>query len=512
MKGSICNSKLVGGLLLALVLLSSIAFAHTKLVRSHPRAKSTLKQAPKTVDLWFSQELQPGFNTIVVTDQTGKRVDRGDVIVSEGGAKAQISLGELSSGRYTVDWKVLSADQHTIRGKFTFTIALPQLAAPTEPSPPRPGAPDVQKVEPQEQPQQDSPQPTTAEAAEGVSFSLPLSSARWLSYLAMVTLFGGFAFRLFILSPAIRRAMGMNAEERSSALALSARRFVLLSWLSIAALIFAALAGLILQASAVFDVSLKQAVSPGLLYQVITKTSYGGAWLLQVGASGMLALITFRLGRDDRPALWWGGLIISATLLLAPSLSGHAAATVKEHRGAIAIDWLHLIASGAWVGGLFHLALTLPPVLIKLEGAQRILVLDCVIPRFTGLAVVSVALIVLTGIYNSWLHVESLSALRNTSYGEMLLVKLSLILPMLLLGAVNTFIIRPRVARLAETGEDGITPEHLKLERGFCHSVRAEALLGIAVLLAAAVLVFLPPAQQRQAVNEAKAAINLERE
>ena len=52
--------------LLLLVGLPLAAFAHAKLVRSQPKAKDTLSQAPKLVELWFSEELDasPGLNTI----------------------------------------------------------------------------------------------------------------------------------------------------------------------------------------------------------------------------------------------------------------------------------------------------------------------------------------------------------------------------------------------------------------------------------------------------------------
>ena len=58
-----------------------------------------------------------------MTDQNGKHVDKNDVRLAEGNRKLQISLEDLPSGTYTVDWKALSTDQHTMKGKFTFTVA-----------------------------------------------------------------------------------------------------------------------------------------------------------------------------------------------------------------------------------------------------------------------------------------------------------------------------------------------------------------------------------------------------
>src|SRR5207253_10573594 len=103
---------------------------------------------------------------------------------------------------------------------------------------------------------------------------------------------------------------------------------------------------------------------------------------------------------------------------LAPSLTGHARAASAEYRFTVFSDWLHLVAAGFWVGGLFHLALTMTRGVSGLEGRQRLRVLERAIPLFTRLAIISTVVIALTGVYNSWIHVDRLSALRSTPYGE----------------------------------------------------------------------------------------------
>jgi len=105
------------GLLLAL--LSVTALAHAKLERSEPQNNSTLEQAPQFVELWFSEELESQFSSIEVKGEQGKRFDQGGVALSEGNKKAQTALAPLVAGTYTVVWKVLSMDQHTLRGQFS---------------------------------------------------------------------------------------------------------------------------------------------------------------------------------------------------------------------------------------------------------------------------------------------------------------------------------------------------------------------------------------------------------
>ena len=126
LKRSISRGLIVGGLafVFALALSPSVSSGHAKLLRSQPAANVTLRQAPKAVELWFSEELESSFSTIVVRDQNGKRVDKYNPSVAEDGKKLQIDLEDLGSGKYTVQWQALSTDQHTMKGKFGFTIAL----------------------------------------------------------------------------------------------------------------------------------------------------------------------------------------------------------------------------------------------------------------------------------------------------------------------------------------------------------------------------------------------------
>jgi copper transport protein len=493
------RSKLVGALMLLLVLtLSSLSVSgHAKLLRSQPAANATLKQAPRTVELWFSEELEPPMCHIIVTDQNGNRVDKNNGSLAEGNKKQQIDLEELQSGTYTVDWMVLSTDQHTMKGKFTFTVALSGSTGSAPSTARSPGAQEAGKTQP---PQESSPAPQSMqESGTGWTQSL----IRWLKYLAMMMLTGGFAFHALVLGPALRRSRSMSDAQRAGAISASDRRIIFLSWLSLALLVIVTLVELVLQAASVFNQSVGGVLSPSLLNQIITRTGFGASWRLQVWAVASLLVLVIYLSRNikrdparDHRMWWWSSLVAGAVLLLAPSWTGHAVVAAKEFPFAIVSDWLHLLAAGFWVGGLFHLALTLPKALADLKGPARLDVLHRVIPLFTRLAIASTILIVLTGLYNSWMHVDRFGELWSTPYGETLLVKVLLVVPMLVLGGINTFIIHPRVRRLIENGEDDPGAEGQNLEHNFARSVTVEAALGALVLLVASVLVFLQPARE----------------
>jgi copper transport protein len=498
--------------LLAIFYAQPEAFAHAKLLRSQPGANATLKQSPKAVELWFSEELEAGGCNVAVTDQTGKRADKQSLSLAEGDKKLQVELEDLASGTYAVEWKALSTDGHTMKGKFTFTLALEEAAAAVPSTTPS-GSPTAAQP-PQSPPQ--AAQPTSGGMQEsGTPWTMSL--VRWLEYLAMMTLAGGFAFRLLILGPVLRGAHGLEEGERAAGLAAGTHRFIKLSWWALALLALTTLAALVLQTSAVLDVSLGEALSPARLYQVLTRTGYGGPWSLQAATVAALAFVLLLLAKrigdetDERhltnanQGLLWAGVIVTALMMFAPALTGHARAAAAEYRFTVFSDWLHLVAAGFWLGGLFHLALVMTRGVSGLEGGKRLRVLERAIPLFTRLAVACTVVIALTGVYNSWIHVDRLPALWGTPYGEALLLKIILFVVMVALGGVSTFVIHPRAKRLIEGDDGAAMDEHLKLDRSFYRAVRLEAALGILVLMAAAVLVFLQPVREHP-MNMTRAA------
>jgi copper transport protein len=481
-------------LVMAIIGCWSVAHAHAKLVRSQPAANASLKQAPKVMELWFSEELEAEFSTIVVTDPNGKRLDKNDVSLAEGNKKMQISLEDLPPGTYTVDWKALSTDQHTMKGKFAFTVVASAESPAQAPQPQ--GA--ITNVRPSPAPPQPSMTSQPNESIQESSSSWTQSLVRWFQYLSMMTLFGGFAFYLTVLAPVLRQVPTSAGTARDKAAKFSERRTLLLSWMSVILIFLTSVIALMQQASAVFDKPLTEALSLSLLNQVLTKTGFGGAWFLQIIATAafpvLLVLLNFRTKRQKNEggnALWWIGLVAGLVLLVAPSWTGHAAAA-KDFRLAIVTDWLHIVAGGIWVGGLFHLGLTALPALSRLGSQVRTPVLGQLIRRFTRIAIPSVALLVLAGLYNTWVHVESFQAFWFTAYGRTLLIKLVLVGIMLALGGLNNFHFGKHAARLTQTGVGG-SEANMKIARGFKRSVLVEAVIGVAVLLVTAILVFLTP-------------------
>lgn len=460
--------------------------AHAKLLRSEPKPKSGQPRPPQAVELWFSEELQAGFNAVEVRDGQGNRYESGGVTLEEGGRKARAELRGLPAGAYTVEWRALSADGHALKGKFTFTVEAPAAPAAAGSATPRPAPPPVGQEQAPSSPVVEGDVVSQGEAGEEASAAGSAESLlRWLGYLSMMALAGGFAAWLLVLGPALRP--GRDGGVAPEAVGAAARRSLMLFRLSIIALILSTLSALVLKTAAVHGVGLGGALTPSRLAGLIAGTGYGKSWLIQAAGSAALLAVVLILGHATgrepagrRKGLWTAGLAASALLMVGPSLTGHAAVAARHYPLAALSDWLHLAAGALWVGGLFHLALALPPALGRVPAGLRAEVLGRVIRLFTRAAVPAVALVLLAGLYNSWLHLGGWGALRGTAYGRTLLAKLLLVLGMLALGGLNNFYFGGRVRR----GAAG---------RGFVRSVRIEAALGVLVLLVTAFLVFTTP-------------------
>ena len=102
---------------------ASAARAHAFLDHASPAVGSWVPTAPTVVTLWFTQDLEPAFSDVTVTNQAGQRVDLGNARIAPGSpAELQIGLKPLPPGTYLVSWHVVSVDTHPTEGTFTFEV------------------------------------------------------------------------------------------------------------------------------------------------------------------------------------------------------------------------------------------------------------------------------------------------------------------------------------------------------------------------------------------------------
>src|SRR5258708_5424684 len=105
---------LVASLPLLLALGSGTAYAHAFLDHADPRVGNTVKGPPRTVALWFTQNLESAFSSIEVLDANGARMNAGNASVDANNRKRlRVPFKVLPSPTYAGKEHVLSVDTHT---------------------------------------------------------------------------------------------------------------------------------------------------------------------------------------------------------------------------------------------------------------------------------------------------------------------------------------------------------------------------------------------------------------
>jgi len=97
--------------------------AHAFLDHSDPAVGSTVPASPTVIHLWFTQQVEPAFSSVTVTDQSGASMNDGPAAIDPSNqSELDVKLKHLIGGAYTVKWHVLSVDTHTTEGDFTFHV------------------------------------------------------------------------------------------------------------------------------------------------------------------------------------------------------------------------------------------------------------------------------------------------------------------------------------------------------------------------------------------------------
>jgi copper resistance protein D len=204
-------------------------------------------------------------------------------------------------------------------------------------------------------------------------------------------------------------------------------------------------------------------------------TQYFRATIARMLAAGVLLIGALAVRRAAAPGTWWPILLGAvAALVTSAAWTSHAAARLQHRAALLGLDALHQLAAAAWVGGLLHLIVT---ALGRRPSAPAML-----LRRFSGLAIASVATLVLAGTGLTLAYVDGARAMVGTAYGLMVMTKMAMLVLLLVFGAVNFFVVR----RLPLDG----AAAPLRLRR----YVEVELGLGLTVLFAAASLTSLPPA------------------
>lgn len=113
---------LTGG---ALLLLVAVVHAHAHLTAAVP-AEGSVGKAPEHIVLTFSEAARL---TMMTLQREGGEPRKLTPLPAEMATRLTIPLPELSPGRYTVSWRVVSDDGHVVPGALHFTVVEAASAA-----------------------------------------------------------------------------------------------------------------------------------------------------------------------------------------------------------------------------------------------------------------------------------------------------------------------------------------------------------------------------------------------
>jgi copper transport protein len=408
---------------IAALVVPASALAHARLEESSPGFRDRLPSSPRAVALQFDQHVKALPGSVRVYSATG---GVGVVKVRSHGRSVKASLPRLSKGAYTVRWHALSGDGHVVSGVFTFGVRARAPAA------------------------------TDAFGASGPTRTEHV--VRWIYFLALALLVGGLGFRLLVL----RRGLSARAE----------KRFFVVTGIGAVATLDVGIAAFILRAEDALQLPLGR-----LLYGDLTpiaQSRFGTAFIAMTLGFALVTAFLFLAWLTERAALLWPAFLLGLGFASGLSFSGHSAADWKSELA----DWVHLSAACLWIGGLIHLVIVVWPLMPEARRAAFL--------AFSRLATVCVGVLLLAGVYLSILRLPELDDLWTSGYGQVLLVKIGLVLLAFAWGGLHKLVAVPAVAR----GSDGV----MGRLRG---SLIGESMVGMAVLLVAAVLVNAePPAQK----------------
>jgi copper transport protein len=450
----------------AFVLFPAPVWGHTHLKRSEPAAGSRVTGSLQLIRFWFSERPELSMTFILMKDANG-RVIALEPPKSDPDDPLLVSVRvtqPLPTGRYAVSWRAAGSDGHPSHGTFSFVVL---TEAPVPAGSGQQGGTATETTG-AETTIADSSTRGEHEEESGAASSISSSLARTFSFAGLLVLIGVTTFRTLVLP----RARGINLEmkvrmkQRAAVLGLAASVLVILG----------AFARIFLESQMMSAMPGMQTMS---MADLALHTSWGRALRLEL-AMALVALLSFALAAREIRGAWFVAGISALVLAVTPAFAGHAAASPRFTSLMIGTDFLHVLGGATWLGSLLAVMVVGVPISLTLDGAERWSAVASLVNSFSPVALAAAAVVVVSGAIASWVHVEHLSDLWQTGYGQVLLAKLFLVAITLTIGAYNFRRVQPQL--VTEVGAARLR-----------HSAAIELSVGFLILLVTGFLTGISP-------------------
>ena len=384
----------------------------------------------------YSEAVEIDFSELKVYDANGNQIDNRDTSYNDGETSLIVTTPPLEEGVYTLTSKVLSkVDGHLVQAAVVFGVGDVQV--------------DTSMLDSQE----------TSETT-----FIPESVARFPGLVGQTIVLGGVIVSITIWSSQQTRFRELFSDINEQfktkftkiigygVIATFASNFIMLgvqTW--------------------------RLEVSP---IEVIG-TTFGTTWLIRMIITIIIIGIWFWM--EKRKEISIKGqiplLVASLILIATTTMMGHGASTELE--AAWILDYAHNLLSSIWIGGVIFFAFVALPTISKTDDALRNKITLSLIPRFSGIFIIAIGILIITGPTLLWFLDDNVGALTESTYGKLIMIKIGLAVAMIAFGGMYQvkFLKNPS------------NYESLNISKRISKPLKLEAGLGIALLAVVALLV-----------------------
>ena len=418
-----------------LALGTTAASAHATLESSSPADGQSVLTSPSEIRITFSEAVTTISGGLSVLNADGKTVDTGNSEIVGGRTLVAPISETLSDGTYVATYRVLSADGHPVSGSILFGVGNEALDRSAQPS---------------------SSGDRLWEIIGGIS--------RFIMYLAALVAAGVAFFLAFIHDRAEDRWRIVPFVRIGSILAL-----------------FSAIGIVMSQAALLTGKGAGAVTDSNVLRDVLNQNLGWSLALLMIGLAAVHLSTDISKKVVSQSLALYGGLAVTVSF----AVWGHAT-ELSPKAISLAANAIHATAAALWLGGLVGLVMVL-----SLRTPETVRSTAGIIGRFSLMAFWSVIALTIAGLTLTITGSDAnLNSILTTTWGQLVLAKIGLTLIVVLIAAWNRRTLVPSLTSPTEN-----TNELAVRWATLLRTIRAEAVLLVAVLALTAIVVNVPPAR-----------------
>ena len=413
-----------------------LASAHPFLLDSEPGQGQNAPAGTTQIITNYSEAVEIGFSELRVYDANGNQIDNKDTAYNGGETSLVVTTQPLEDGVYTITSKVLSkVDGHLVQAAIVFGVGDVKI--------------DSSLLEGQE--------------SSETTF-IPESIARFPGLVGQTIVLGGIIVSITIWSSQQTRFRDVFTDINEQfkikfskiigygIIATFASNFIMLgvqTWR--------------LEASPLDVIG----------------TTFGTTWLIRMIITIIIIGLWFLMEKKNKISIKEQIPLLVASLILiaTTTMMGHGASTELE--APWILDYAHNLLSSIWIGGVIFFAFVALPTITKTDNSTKEKIVLSLIPRFSGLFIIAIGILIITGPTLLWFLDDNVTSLTDSTYGKLILIKIGIAAAMIAFGGFN------QIKFLRNTYDF----EKLNISKRISKPLKFEAGLGIALLAVVALLV-----------------------